>query len=352
VPVAVYVYPSGGFAASAGTFITLSAHVAAMAPQTSIGAASPVDAQGGEIEETLRAKLNNILVADMKNLAGRRGEKAVEWATQAITEAKAAGASEALELGIIDFIAGNVPDLLQQMDRFEVSVQGQTKPLHTANAPLVDFNPTFAEGILAIILRPEIAFLLMTIGTLAIIYELATPGGYIGGVIGVISLVVGLYALGQLPINFAGAALILLALILFVAEIFTPTHGALTLAGVISLALGGLFLFNETELGYQISATPILAAALFVGLFFFFIVGKAIGALKMRPASGAEGLIGATAIVRTPLTPKGTVFTDGTLWNANLENDETAAVGELVEIVKIKGLQLTVQRKAPTKKEA
>ena len=352
VPVAVYVYPSGGFAASAGTFITLSAHVAAMAPQTSIGAASPVDAQGGDIEETLRAKLNNILVADMKNLAERRGEKAVEWATQAITEAKAAGAGEAMKLGIIDFIAGDVPDLLQQMDGFEVSVHGQAKTLRTANAPVVDFTPTFAEGILAIILRPEIAFLLMTIGTLAIIYELATPGGYIGGVIGVISLVVGLYALGQLPINFAGAALVLLALILFVAEVFTPTHGALTLAGVISLALGGLLLFNETKLGYQVSVAPILATALFVGLFFFFIVGKAIGALKMKPASGAEGLIGATAIVRTPLNPKGTVFTDGTLWNAELENGEPAAVGELVEIVKIKGLQLTVQRKAPTKKEA
>ncbi len=346
VPVAVYVYPSGGFAASAGTFITLSAHVAAMAPQTSIGAASPVDAQGGEIEETLRAKLNNILVADMKNLAERRGEKAVEWATQAITEAKAASASEALELGIIDFIASDVPDLLQQMDGFEVSVRGQAKPLHTANAPVVDFNPTFAEGILAIILRPEIAFLLMTIGTLAIIYELSSPGGYIGGVIGIISLVIGLYALGQLPINFAGAALVLLALIFFVSEVFAPTHGALTLAGVISLALGGLLLFNEAELGYQVSVAPILATALFVGLIFFFIVGKAVATLKMTPASGAEGLIGETAIVKTPLSPAGTVFADGTRWNATLAENETAVVGEAVEIVEVEGLKLIVRRKA------
>ncbi len=345
VPVAVYVYPSGGFAASAGTFITLSAHVAAMAPQTSIGAASPVDAQGGDIEETLRAKLNNILVADMKNLAERRGEKAVEWATQAITEAKAASANEALELGIVDFIAGNVPDLLQQMDGFKVLVHGQAKTLRTANAPVVDFNSTFAEDILAVILRPEIAFLLMTIGTLAIIYELSSPGGYIGGVIGIISLVVGLYALGQLPINFAGAALVMLALIFFVAEVFTPTHGALTLAGVISLALGGLLLFNEAELGYRVSATPILATALFVGLIFFFIVGKAVATLRMKPASGAEGLIGATALVKTPLTPTGTVFVDGTRWNAALKEGETAAVGEAVEIVKVEGLKLLVRRK-------
>ena len=344
-PVAVYVYPSGGFAASAGTFISLSAHVAAMAPQTSIGAASPVDAQGGDIEETLRAKLNNILVADMKNLAERRGEKAVEWATQAITEAKAASANEALDLGIIDFIASDVPDLLQQMDGFEVSVRGQTKILRTANAPIVDFTPTFAEGILAVILRPEIAFLLMTIGTLAIIYELSSPGGYVSGVIGIISLVLGLYALGQLPINFAGAALVLLALIFFVAEVFTPTHGALTLAGVISLALGGLLLFNEAELGYQVSMAPILATALFVGLIFFFIVGKAVATLKMQPASGAEGLIGATALVKTPLTPAGTVFTDGTLWNAELKEGESAAVGESVEIAGVEGLKLIVRRK-------
>lgn len=346
VPVAVYVYPSGGFAASAGTFITLSAHVAAMAPQTSIGAASPVDAQGGEIEETLRAKLDNILVADMKNLAERRGEKAVEWATQSITEAKAASANEALELGIIDFIASDVSALLQQMDGFEVLLRGQEKTLRTANAPIVDFNPTFAEGILAIILRPEIAFLMMTIGTLAIIYELSSPGGYIGGVIGIISLVIGLYALGQLPINFAGAALVLLALIFFVSEVFAPTHGALTLAGVISLALGGLLLFNEAELGYQVSVAPILATALFVGLIFFFIVGKAVATLKMNPASGAEGLIGETAIVKTQLNPAGTVFTDGTRWSATLEENEMAAVGESVEIVEVEGLRLIVRRKA------
>jgi len=345
VPVAVYVYPPGGFAASAGTLITLSGHVAAMAPQTSIGAASPVDPQGGEIEETMKSKLENILVADMKNLAERRGDKAIEWAIQAITEAKAASANEALELGIIDFIADDVPDLLKQMDGHEVIVRGETEILEPANTPAVDFNPTFAEQILAVILRPEIAFLLMTIGTLAIIYELSSPGGYIGGVIGIICLVVGLYALGQLPVNFAGVALVVLAVVFFASEVFTPTHGALTIAGVISLTLGGLLLFDESALGYRVSITPIIATSATVGLIFFFIIGKAVATLRMKPSSGAESLIGESAIVKTPLDPSGAVLAEGTRWSATLEGDGPAEVGESVEIVEVEGLKLTVRRK-------
>jgi len=192
VPVVVYVYPAGGYAASAGTLITLAGHAAAMAPQTSIGAASPVDGQGGDISDTMRAKMENILVADIKNLAEHRGEAVVQWATEAITEARAASANEALELGVVDFIAADLPDLLAQLDGFEVTIGGRSRVLHTTHTPIVRLNMTFAEEFLAVVLRPEIAFILLAIGPLAIIYELASPGGYAAGIVGVISLILGI----------------------------------------------------------------------------------------------------------------------------------------------------------------
>ncbi len=345
VPVVVYVYPPGGFAASAGTFITLAAHIAAMAPQTSIGAASPVDGQGGDISDTLRAKLENILVADMENLAERRGEKAVQFATDAIRQARAANAKTALELGVIDIIAPNLHDLLVQLDGRTVEVRGEMRTLHTTGVPVSNMPMTLAEEILAVILRPEIAFILLAIGPLAIIYELASPGGYIGGVIGVISLVLGLYAVGQLPVNYAGVALLALAIILLTVDVFAPTHGALTIAGVISLTMGGLLMFNQSELGYQVSIGPIIATSVTLGLIFFFIVGKAVSTFKMKPASGANRLIGLTGVAKTALAPKGIVLADGTRWRASALGDTSIAKGTLVKIVAVDGLTVTV---APT----
>jgi membrane-bound serine protease (ClpP class) len=344
VPVVVYVYPSGGFAASAGTFITLAGHAAAMAPQTSIGAASPVDMQGGNIDTTLQAKVENILVADIKNLTERRGEKAVEWAKEAILKAKAASANEALELGIIDFIAVDLNDLLTQMDGFEVVVQGETRTLNTAEAIPISFTMTPIEQLLSIILRPEIAFILLSIGSLAIVYELANPGGFVSGVIGVICLLLGLYAIGQLPINFAGLGLMGLAFILFVAEAFAPTHGALTTAGVISLLIGGLLLFDTAELDYRISIVPVAGVSVSLGLIFFFIVSKAVTALRQKPASGRESLIGATGVAKTVLSPEGIVFVDGSRWQAVVE-DSNVEVGDEVEVVAMRGFKLTVRKK-------
>lgn len=345
VPIVVYVYPAGGFAASAGTFITLAGHVAAMAPQTTIGAASPVNGDGSDIDETIKSKVQNVLVADIENLAERRGEDVVLWATQAITEAKAASAKEALELGVIDFIAADIPDLMAQIDGFEIEIQGEARTLHTTGAPIQEFSMTVAEQILAVILRPEIAFLLLSIGPLAIIYEFINPGGYISGVIGVICLLVAFYALGQLPVNFAGIALIILAFVLFGAEIFTPTYGALTLTGAASLMLGGLFLFDEADLGYQISNASIIGTSASFGLFFFFIVLAALTALKAKPAAGIENLIGSIAIAKTTLNPTGTVFADGTRWQATLEEGGPVEAGEEVEITVIKGLKLKVRQR-------
>jgi membrane-bound serine protease (ClpP class) len=204
---------------------------------------------------------------------------------------------------------------------------------------------TDAESIIAIILRPEIAFLLLSIGGLAIFYELANPGGYILGIIGIICLLLGLYAVGQLPINFAGLGLIVLAFILFIAEAFTPTHGALTLAGVISLFLGGLFLFDTAEFDYRISVVPLAAISLSLGGIFFFIVTKAIGALRRRPASGAESLVGAIGLTKTALTPNGMVLIDGSRWQATLAGEGPVEEGEEVEVVSMQGLKLTVKKK-------
>lgn len=351
VPVVVYVYPPGGFAASAGTFITLAAHVAAMAPQTSIGAASPIDAQGGDINETLRAKLENILVADMENLAERRGEKAVQWATDAIREAKAANAKTALELGVIDIIARDINDLLAQLDGRTVEIGGEMQTLHTIGVPVENLPMTFAEQLLAVILRPEIAFILLAIGPLAIIYELANPGGYVGGIVGVICLMVGLYAVGQLPVNYAGVGLLALAIVLFTVDVFAPTHGALTALGVVSLVMGGLLMFNQNELGYQISVVPIIATAATLGLFFFFVVGKAVSTLKMNPSTGAERLIGMRGVAKTAIAPRGMVLADGTRWQAVSADETTIAKGEPVEIIAVQGLTVTVKRKSEQERE-
>lgn len=347
VPIVVYVAPSGAFAASAGTFITLAGHAAAMAPQTSIGAASPVDGQGGDIGETLKAKVENMLLADMENLADRRGEEAVEWAKKAITEAEAASANQALEIGAIDFIANDIDDLLSQLDGFPVEIRGETRNLQTAGATARPFEMTVAERILSTFLRPEIAFILISIGSLAIIYELASPGGFVSGVIGVICLLLAFYALGQLPINYAGLGLIVLAFILFAAEIVTPTHGALTISGVVALALGGLLLFDTAEFNYRVSVVPIVGFSLAIGAIFFFIIGKAIQAMRDLPKAGVESLIGMTGVAKSALSPSGTVFVDGSRWQATLADGTPDQIeeGDEVEVTARDGFKLTVKKR-------
>lgn len=344
VPVVVYVYPPGAFAASAGTFITLAGHVAAMAPHTSIGAASPVSSDGGEITGTMRSKVENILVADIESLAERRGQEVVDWAKEAIIEAKADNAAKALELGVVDFIAEDVNDLLEQMDGFEIELRGETHVFETANDSWTLFEMTLAEQILAVILLPQVIFLLLSIGPLAIIYELANPGGYITGIIGLICLVLGLYGIGQLPVNYAGIGLMILAFVLFAAEIFTPTYGALTIAGMVSFILGGLFLFNTPEFDYQVPLSAIIATAVSLGAIFFFIIGKAVSSLRLKPASGMDSLVGGFGTTKTELNPKGIIFADGTRWQATTEGPSVAE-GEEVEIVGVQGLRLRVRKK-------
>jgi membrane-bound serine protease (ClpP class) len=344
VPVVIYVWPPGGFAASAGTFITLAGHVAAMAPNTSIGAASPIDAGGADIDETLRSKIENILVADIKGLSNRRGEEAIKWAQEAIIEAKAATAEEALEIGVIDFIAKDLDDLLTQLDGFTVEIRGNEVTLSTRNARLNFLEATTIEELLSIITNPTIALFLISIGALAIVYEIINPGGYMSGIIGAILLLIGLYGVGQLPVNYAGLALIVLAFALFVAEIFTPTFGALTATGVVAFVVGALILFNTPEFSYRLPLPSIIGIPLALAVIFGFGLRKIVQVMKYQPTTGQEGLVGAIGTVKVTLEPKGSVFVWGERWQAISEDKQPIPAGAQVKVMAVEGFRLKVKK--------
>jgi membrane-bound serine protease (ClpP class) len=344
VPIVVYVWPPGGFAASAGTFITMAGHVAAMAPNTSIGAASPINADGSDINETLRSKEQNILVADIKGLVERRGEKAIKWAEEAITKAKAANSKEALEIGIIDFVASDLDDLLEQMDGFAVELQGETVTLDTADAQVSFLEATTIERFLSVLASPTIALMLISFGSLAIVYEIINPGGYMSGIVGAILLLIGFYGVGQLPVNYAGLTLIILGIGLFIAELFTPTFGALTAGGVISFIVGGLILFNTNEFAYQLPLTSVIGMPVFMALVFAFGFRKVMQSRKLQAVTGAEGLIGAKGTVKVALEPHGTVLVWGERWQATSEGGETIPIGERVQVTAREGFRLKVKK--------
>ncbi len=343
VPVVVYVWPRGAFAASAGTFITLAGHVAAMSPNTSIGAASPVSGQGEEISETLKDKIVNILQADIEGLAQRRGERAVEWARQAVSEARAATAEEALELGVIDFIATDLSDLLRQMDGLEVTLHNQELTLHTEGVSTEELPMTTVERLLHTLTNPNIAFILMTLGINGILFELSSPGGYAAGVVGVICLLLAFYSLGVLDVDYTGLLFIALAFVLFVVDIKAPTHGVLTVGGIVSFVLGSLILFNSPF--YAVSRNLVIGVGLATGGFFAFIITKAVAIQRRPPTTGVEGLIGALATVRTDLTPVGTVFLKGERWDAEAEDAHIKA-GERVRVKSVEEFRLRVTRES------
>lgn len=351
VPIIVYVWPSGAMAGSAGTFITLAGHAAAMTPGSTIGAASPVADGGQEIGETLRAKITNILAAEIENLAKRRGETAVAWARKAVIEAKAATAEQALELGVIDAVAVDVDDLLRQLDGLEVEVNGQEQQLHLTGVPVVDLPMTGPENTLNTLVNaiavPGIAILLIVLGVQAIIGEFSQPGGYVLGTVGAIATLLGLFALGILNANWVGLGFILLSFLLFVLDIKAPTHGVLTVAGIVTFVLGAVVLFSGTE-----AAVPwptIIGLAAFSTLFFAFVVAKVIQSQRSRPVSGVESLIGTIGEVRRELNPDGSILVQGELWKAELK-DEPGPVpaGSKVTVVDRTGFKLWVKQTVRT----
>jgi membrane-bound serine protease (ClpP class) len=340
-PIIVYVAPMGAHAGSAGTFITLAGHLAAMAPGSSIGAASPVGNEGADLPDTLKAKATNILVADIKNLTARRGEKAMAWAEKAVSQAAAATADEALQLGVVDAVADNVPDLLKQLDGRTVSVAGQQVTLQLSDRPIETVPLSPIESFLNTITNPALAAILLTIGLNALLFELSSPGGYAAGIVGAICLLLAFYALGTLNANWVGLGFVVLAFVLFVVDIKSPTHGVLTLGGLVSFVLGTFLLFNTGEM--EVPWATIIGLALVTAAFFAFAIAKAVAAQRRPPATGIEGIIGRRAIVRQTLDPAGMVLMEGELWSAESES-EPIAVGETVVVTAREGYRLRVRK--------
>ncbi len=345
VPVIVYVAPRGAQAASAGTIITLAAHAAVMAPETTIGAASPVGPSGEDLGETMQRKAMEDMKATVRGLAERRGEKAVELAEAMIEEAKAVHSHEALTEGLIDLVADDITDLLEGLDGLTVTVGGEPVVLATARAAVLESPLNPLEKLMHTVVNPTILSVLLAIGVQAILIELSSPGGWVSGFVGVVCLGLGFYGLGVLPVNWLGLGLIGAAFVLFILDIKAPTHGALTIAGVFTLIAGFLITFNypgSPSFG-QVSVPVVIGIALVMGGFFAFILAKVLGAQKRAPTTGMEALIGAMAEVRTPLNPDGSVFLNGELWRARSDDRSEIPAGTLVEIIAIQGFQLRVR---------
>lgn len=344
VPVVVYVAPRGGAAWSAGTVIVLAGHAAAMAPETGIGAASPVGLET-ELPDTEEKKAKEAILSLVRDLAAPRGEAVVEWSQAAVEEAVAASASEAYELGIVDIIASDVDDLLAQLDGFEVDVQGEQVLLRTAGVRVESVSMSLIEQILHVVVNPTIILTLLGIGVQALLIEISSPGGWVAGFVGIVSISLGVYGLGVLPVNALGLILIALAIGLFVLEVKATTHGALTVAGVVSMVAGALILFNSGDApGYaQVSLPVVITIALCFAGTFLFIMTKALQAQRPRPKTGLEGMVGAIALTRSELNPTGKVFLQGEHWNA-VAADDAIPAGEQVEIVAVEGFRLRVKR--------
>jgi len=347
VPIAVYVSPAGARAASAGVFITVAAHIAAMAPGTAIGAASPVSlGSEGEVvlSETMENKVMNDAAAYIRSLAENR-DRNVDWAEQAVREAVSATETEALSLNVIDIVAPSLTSLLAQIDGRQITlIDGSAVILKTAGVPVQGLEMTWTEKLLLALSDPNIAYVLMGLASIGLLVEISNPGLIFPGVVGGISLIFALFSLGSMPVNIAGVLLIVLAFILFVVEALTPaTFGALTAGGVAALIVGGLILFKGGPL-FDVNPWVIIIVALLTGGLFAIIITRVIKAQRLRAATGLEELQDAAATVRQPLNPEGTVFYRGELWNAVSESGAIPA-GATVKVLKIEGLKLIVTQK-------
>ena len=346
VPVVVYVAPTGSTATSAGCFITIAASIAAMAPATTIGAAHPVTiggnpTGGGEEkpDQTMKQKLENFSVSYIEAIAARRHHN-VEWAKSAVRESASIGAEKALELKVIDLIAVDLPDLLKQLNGR--AVDGKT--LKTANGEVTEIKMSTSERVFHTLWHPEVMFVLMLIAIYGIIGEMTTPGAILPGVVGAIALVLALYMAAILPVNATGLVLIGLALLLFIFDVYAPTHGVLTAGGIISFLIGSLMLFNRTDPLFRLSLGYIIPATLVTAAFFVFVIGKGLRAQRLPVRAGTETMLGKTVATVTPINSHGgRIFVEGEYWNA--VSDTPIEKGELVEIAGVEGLTLKVRTK-------
>jgi membrane-bound serine protease (ClpP class) len=346
VPVIVYVSPAGGRAASAGTFITMAGHVAAMAPNTTIGAATPVSSGGEDIEGALGRKVTNDAVAYIRGIAELRGRNP-DWAEDAVRNAVAITQTQAVDLKVVDFVAANVEDLLRQSDGRSVEVGdgaggSRSLTLRTAGAGIVQNGPNVFEELLYLIADPNIAFLLLSLGGLALVVEIFHPSG-LTGIFGAIALILAFFALGSLPTNWAGVALISLAFVLLVTEVFVSGFGVLGVGGIIALILGGLILTGSSETGFQVSRWLVIAMGAIIGAIVLLFLAALLRMRRMPAHSGRESLIGAKGTARTALNPRGVVLVAGERWDATAEDppieDDTPII-----VTGSAGLRVTVKR--------
>ncbi|HWN90849.1 MAG TPA: nodulation protein NfeD, partial [Verrucomicrobiae bacterium] len=343
IPIVVYVAPTGARAASAGVFLTMAAHVAAMAPATNMGAAHPV-AVGGQMDKEMLKKVENDAAAFARTLATERGRNA-EWMEKAVRSSVSVTEREALKLKVIDLIADSLPDLLEKIDGRVVKTKRGAMTLETKSAPVKVIDIRFRDRFLALITDPNIAYILMMVGMLGIFFELSNPGVVLPGVIGGISLILAFFAFQSLPINWAGLLLILFGVALLIAELKIASHGVLTIGGVVSMVLGSFMLYEAPEAGFRVSWAVILPTVGASAGLVVWAVSAGLRAMMRPPTTGAAGMIGQQAVVRAALDPEGQVQLDGELWRAVAE-DAPVPAGETVRVIGVDGLTLRVSRAA------
>jgi membrane-bound serine protease (ClpP class) len=339
VPVIVYVYPSGARAASAGLFVAQAADVLAMAPGTNIGSAHPIQATGENLTGDLGAKVLNDAVTRVRNLATLHGRNA-NWAEDAVRNSVNINAEEAVQLHVADLEATDIPTLLQQVDGRTVPRSNGSLVIHSANALVNDYPMPFWQVFLNALIDPTIAALLIIVAGYGIITELSNPGLILPGVVGGIAAVLAIVSLANLPVNIAGILLMLLALILFIADLIAPTHGFLSAGGVIALVLGMAFLINTGPVGLGVNPVVSVVTAAATLAFFVFFIQRVLAARRQPAFSGAESLVGAVGEAREPLAPEGLVFVGGALWKATAATPIPA--GTAVRVIGRQGLQLQV----------
>jgi len=346
VPVVVYVSPAGAQAASAGVFITLSAHISAMSPGTNIGAAHPVSMQSG-MDTIMSEKVTNDAVAFIKTIAEKRNRNMV-WAEQAVRQSVSITGSEAVNQKVVDLIAVDEKQLLELIDGRTVETSSGMVTLHTKSAKVEEYEMGFIEKLLNILSDPNIAYILLMLGFYGLMFELYNPGTTLPGIVGVICLILAFYSMHTLPINYAGLALIIFALVLFLLEIKIASHGALAIGGIISLLLGSMMLIRtgSGEVG-RISWSVIISSVSVTALFFLFVVGMGLKAQRLKPVTGAGTLVDKNGVVTEDLEPMGMVRVNGELWKAESLSGSIKK-DEKIHVVRMEGFKLFVEKVSET----
>ncbi|HEX6181561.1 MAG TPA: nodulation protein NfeD, partial [Chitinophagaceae bacterium] len=342
LPVVVYISPGGAHAGSAGVFITMAAHIAAMAPGTNIGAAHPVGLQGG-MDTTMDAKATNDAAAFIRTIAEKR-HRNIQWAEKAVLESASITATEAVEEGVVDLVASSFLELLDQIHGKMVVVSSGPVSINTKGTAVKALEMSFIEKVLNILSDPNIAYILLMLGFYGILFELYNPGAILPGIIGVIGLILGFYSLHTLPINYAGLFLIVFGIILFLLEIKITSYGMLTIGGVISLLLGSMMLIRDDpsfEFA-RISLSVIISTTVVSAIFFVFIIGMGLRAQRKKPVTGLDGFLREIGTALEPLDPEGTVQVHGEIWQAESTGPRIEK-GEKIRITAIKNFKLYVE---------